>query len=97
VIVLFREVAESDLEEIIAYYADIDLRLALRFQDEFESVMERIAEFPQAFAVVHADLRRAGLQRFPHGIYFRLVRPDLVVIVAVVHPSRNPRQWEGRR
>ena len=42
-IILFREVAEADLEEAISYYEGIDLDLTLRFQDAVQASLARQA------------------------------------------------------
>lgn len=96
-IILFREVAEADLEEAIAYYEAIDPDLAFRFQAEVALAVQRIDDHPEAHPVVHTDLRRARLNRFPHALYYRLVGDDTAVIVACIHPSRDPTIWMHRR
>ncbi|MEO0603834.1 MAG: type II toxin-antitoxin system RelE/ParE family toxin [Myxococcota bacterium] len=95
--VLFREVAEADLDEAIAYYEAIDPDLALRFQDELALAIQRIDDQPEAHLAVHADVRRARLNRFPHTVCYRVVDQNTVVIVACIHPSRDPTIWMGRR
>lgn len=95
-IVLFREAAETDLAEVLSYYEQIDANLTLRFQDEFESAVLRVVENPEAFQVAYAGLHRVRLRRFPHALYFRIVR-DVVVFVAVMHPSRHESAWQNRR
>lgn len=94
-IVLFREAAEADLASVLRYYEQIDIGLALRFQDEFESAVLHVAENPESYQVVYTDLRRVRLRRFPHALYYRIVR-DVVVFVAVMHPSRPESTWHNR-
>ena len=38
----------------------------------------------------------ALLRRFPYAVYFA-VEPDVVVILAVLHVSRDPAEWQRRR
>jgi plasmid stabilization system protein ParE len=41
-------------------------------------------------------IRRALLRRFPYAVYFA-VDGDVVVVIAVLHASRDPAEWQRRR
>jgi plasmid stabilization system protein ParE len=43
-----------------------------------------------------SGIRRALLRRFPYAVYFAVER-DVVVILAVLHVSRDPAEWQRRR
>lgn len=45
--------------------------------------------------VVHRDTRRLLLRRFPYGVFYRLVK-DEIVVVGCLHAKRHPRVWRGR-
>jgi len=47
------------------------------------------------YPVVHRDTRRALMRRFRFGIYFR-VEQSRIMVVAVIHGSRQPYRWQGR-
>jgi ParE toxin of type II toxin-antitoxin system, parDE len=96
VIVLFREVAETELEAAWRRYAEIDPELGRRFLEQANAALERAAENAESYQVLEADIRHVRLRRFPHALYFRLVGNALVVI-AVAHPSRHPAIWWSRR
>ena len=95
--VLFRAAAEADLREAFAYYAGIDPELGDGFLDAVDEAVGRASEHPLAHRIVHGPLRRVGLMRFPHGLYFRVVRDEVLVVVACIHPARDPSVWMGRR
>ncbi len=44
---------------------------------------------------VYKDARCALLRRFPYAIYYRVKR-DRIVVIAVFHSSRDPREWQSR-
>lgn len=96
-IVLFRAAAEADLREALAYYVGIEAELGDGFIDEVDQAVARAREHPLAYRVVHGELRRVGLKRFPHGLYYRLVRDEVLVVVACIHPARDPSVWMSRR
>jgi len=55
-----------------------------------------IATDPLHFAVVKKNRRRAGVHRFPYGLFF-IKEPDRIVVVACFHGKRNPRHWTTRK
>ena len=79
----------------IAYYADINPRLAESFINAFESGIEEILTYPEAWQIVEEDVRRYLIKRFPFGIYY-CIETDRVMIYAVMHMSRDPKYWKDR-
>jgi hypothetical protein len=49
----------------------------------------------RSFTKCAAPVRRAVLKRFPYSIHF-LNEPELIVVLAVFHASRAPKEF-GRR
>lgn len=89
--VVVRRLAERHLAEAYAWYAQQAPGLGLDFLDRFGHALNRIVEFPQSGPVVHLDYRRVLLQRFPYGVFY-VVEDGLVVIAAVYHLARDPRE-----
>ena len=54
-----------------AWYDNIRPELGERFALTVEATVEAIAEHPLQFPVVYRGRRRAGVRRFPYGIFFR--------------------------
>jgi hypothetical protein len=55
----------------------------------------RIGQMPELHAVLHRDIRRAKVQKFPYNAYDR-VRPDRVEVIAALHSRRDPATWKNR-
>ena len=55
-----------------------------------------IADGPLKYQELRDGIRRALLRRFPCAIYFA-IEGDIVVVVAVLHASRDPAEWQRRR
>ena len=94
--VVVRSVAEAEIAETWDYYEEIRPSLAEDFLEKVAAALARAADHPHAFALVHRDLRRVRLTRFPHGLIYRVVG-DTLVVVACTHPRQNPTRWERRR
>lgn len=93
--VRLRPEAEADLADAAAWYEEQRLGLGQEFLDRVLSAFGSIAERPIMYPTVHRRTRRALMHRFPFGIYYR-IETDSIVVVAVMHGSRNPRLWKER-
>lgn len=63
--------AQKDVTTAKEWYADLLVPdLDLRFQRELERVLEQVESFPAGFPVVHKDIRRANLHRFPYAVFY---------------------------
>jgi|SRR5579864_219772 len=93
--VYFLPVAEAELWEARQWY---ELRVA-GYGDLFvaavDSLVSRLSGDPEQFPIVHANLRRGLLKRFPYALYFR-IEADGAYVVACAHTSRDPRRWQRR-
>ena len=87
--------ANEDLLEARAWYDNIRPELGKRFASAVETTIQAVAERPLQFSVVHRGRRRAGVRRFPYGVFFQ-VQEHRVVIIACFHGRRNPRRWQLR-
>ena len=90
-----RPQADADLLEARAWYDAQEPGRGTVFFEAVSAIVHRIADMPLAFPLVERQLRRAVLRRFPYSVYFQ-VRADYIVIVAVMHNSRDPRRWQSR-
>lgn len=81
--------------EASAWYERHRQGLGREFLDEVLVMLASIAETPLTYPDVHRKTRRAIIRRFPFGIYFR-IEGEMVVVLAVMHASRNPHRWKSR-
>jgi plasmid stabilization system protein ParE len=87
--------ANEDLLDARAWYDNIRPQLGERFAFAVEATVAAIAEHPLQFPVVHRNRRRAGVLRFPYGIFFE-VQEHRIVVIACFHGRRDPRRWLSR-
>lgn len=93
--VRIRPEAEADLSDAAAWYEEQRPGLGHRFLDEVLAVFSRISEVPLMYPIIHRNMRRAFIRRFPFGVYYQ-VEDDAIVVIAVMHGSRDPRRWKSR-
>jgi hypothetical protein len=46
--------------------------------------------------VIHKNVRRALLRRFPYALMFVIVGDDTLTVIACFHGSRDPARWQKR-
>ena len=94
---IIRPGAAADFEEAYAWYEARREGLGREFRDALDAALLLVAAAPRTFPVLHRDTRRVLLKQFPHGLFFRLVTEDQIVVVACMHAKRSPRSWRVRR
>ncbi|HSS99112.1 MAG TPA: type II toxin-antitoxin system RelE/ParE family toxin [Terriglobales bacterium] len=87
--------ALADLKQAREWYDAIRHDLGERFALAVESTIEAIVENPLQFPVVHRGRRRAGVWRFPYGIFFE-AQDNKILVIACFHGKRNPTHWQTR-
>ena len=91
-----RPEAERDFAEAFDWYETQKPGLGTEFINAVEDAISTIQISPLAFAVVHRNLRRILLRKFPYCIYFVFADP-MVSIVACFHAKRAPSEWKTHR
>jgi plasmid stabilization system protein ParE len=94
--VALTSMAEADVAAALDWYEAEAPGISIRFLDEFDALLRRLASNPAQFPRIRGDVRRAGFPRFPCGLLFR-IRRDVVEVFACFHVSRDPRSWQTRR
>lgn len=87
---------DLDVEAAFEWYEKERPGLGLEFLDELRAAYSRIAAGPLRYQELRSGVRRALLKRFPYAVYFA-IEDDAVVVIAVLHASRDPAEWQRRR
>jgi len=87
--------AERDMREARAWYEKEAPQVAPWLREEIRATVHRIAERPRLYPVVHLNVRRAVVHRFPYAVFYR-IEDEAILVIAIVHSARDPRVWQGR-
>ena len=87
--------AEADIEDVVAWYQGISAGLDAEFTRALEVCFWAIRRNPDLYPVVHKNVHRALLRKFPYAVFY-FVFDDTVVILACFHMKRDPRDWQSR-
>jgi toxin ParE1/3/4 len=91
----FHPEALAEYEAAALYYAQRDPAVGLRFVSAVEDAIDRILDSPTRWRVLEEDVRRCLTRVFPYGVLYT-IEPEFVLIVAVMHCSRQPGYWRRR-
>ena len=93
--VILRRKAEDDIRTVLRWYETQNPTLGDQFLIELRRTLEQIGQFPESSPVVRKNVRRALVQRFPYLVFY-VAESTRVVILAVLHNSRDPAVWPKR-
>ena len=94
--VVYRRKVGRDLSAGFGYYEEVAEGLGEKFLTEVDSAFDAIERYPEMFAQVHGEVRRAVLSRFPYAVFYRL-ESKRVVVLTVLHTARDPKAWPRAR
>ena len=91
----FHPEALDEYEEAARYLAACQPGLELRFIACVESAFRQVAEAPTRWRQFEEDVRRCLVRVFPYAVLYS-IEADYVLIIAVMHCSREPGYWRHR-
>jgi plasmid stabilization system protein ParE len=92
---VFRPEADFEINEAAEWYEARGQGLAVEFLRILDACIESIRRDPLRYPVVHGEVRRAVLRRFPYIVIYA-VREDEIVVIACFHGRRDPKRWQDR-
>ena len=93
---IFHPEALTEYAEAVQYYAQIRTELAQAFINSIEEVINLIRESPTRSSAIDEDVRRCLTRKFPYKILYT-IEQDYILILAVMHSSKEPNYWKNRK
>ena len=93
--VIIRPEAELDIDDAYQWYESKRKGLGQNFLLCVEEAFSRASRKPNIYSIVHKNIRRVLIHRFPFGIFF-VENEECISVLAVLHSRRNPKMWKGR-
>jgi len=92
----FHPEALEEYRQAALWYAEREPELGLQFIGSVEDAIKRVVDAPSRWRVIEEDVRRCLTRVFPYAVLYT-IESDFLLIVAVMHCSREPGYWRGRR
>ena len=92
----FHPEALGEYAEAVQYYTEQRVEVAQAFINAIEDTVYRIKEAPTRYVAIDEDVRRCMARRFPYGVLYT-IEQNYVLILAVMHCSREPGYWRNRK
>ena len=93
--VILRARAERDIQGVFEWYEAQQSGLGEEFLAHLRGTLESLREFPESGPVIYKNVRRAIVSKFPYFVFY-IDTATRVVVLAVLHSSRNPAIWRRR-
>ena len=91
----FHPEALAEYREATLWYTNRERPVGAKFVTAIEEAIQRVVEAPSRWRVVDEDVRRCLTHVFPYAILYT-IEADFILIVAVMHCSREPEYWQLR-
>ncbi len=88
--------AERDLDEAFAYLENKQHGLGFDLLADLSDIIALLEDNPLLFQKVYGENRRAIIHRFGYNVIYK-VMDSKIYILAIIHGSRNPLKWLGRK
>jgi hypothetical protein len=93
--IVFLPPAKAELADAVSFYNTQSEGLGFDLAAEVKKTLERIVQYPDAWPMLSKRTRRCRTNRFPYGVIYQL-RPNTLLVVAIMHLGRNPETWKSR-
>jgi toxin ParE1/3/4 len=92
---VFHPEARSEFSEAVLYFKARGYNLAVRFDSQVRTTIQRIVETPERWRELEPGIRRCFVEVFPYSVVYS-IEPKFVLIIAIAHAKRAPGYWRRR-
>ncbi len=90
-----RRRAKADVLAAARWYELQRPGLGRQFVAEVDAALNHVGENPLQYQILHREVRRAIVRRFPYAVFYRIEASNIVVF-CVCHLHRDPTSWKAR-
>lgn len=87
--IVIHHLAAEDIVEIARWYDYKLPGLGNKFEADLENTILKLSDHPAAFAIIHEEIRRIKLKRFPYLVFYQIIKNE-THIYGMMHSKRNP-------
>ncbi len=91
----FHPEALEEYRQAALWYANREASIAEQFIASVEEAIKQVSAAPSRWRLIDEDVRRCLTHIFPYAILYT-IESDSILIIAVMHCSREPNYWKLR-
>ena len=88
--IVYKPLAEAEINEALDWYSQDHIGMSEALVADLRRVEAFIADNPQLYPRVTAEIRRANLGRFPYSLFY-VVEESSVIVLSLFHQHRDPK------
>jgi len=92
---VFRPAALKEIHKAAEWYEKRGPGLTAEFLRAVDAAVASVRRNPDQYPVVHKEMRRALLRRFPYSLIYTVSEEELIVL-ACAHWRQRPSRWQNR-
>ncbi len=93
--IIVRPEAAREIQDAFDWYEEKSEGLGLEFLRAADACLASVKRSPLASPIVHEQIRRALLRKFPYALFY-LAQADSLIVLACFHVKRHPVDWMRR-
>jgi plasmid stabilization system protein ParE len=93
--IIVRPEAQREIQEAFDWYEERSEGLGAEFLRAADACLSGVQRNPAAYQMIHNEVHRALLRRFPYALFY-LIREETIVVLACFHVKRSPADWQRR-
>lgn len=93
--IVFQPEAIIEFADAAEWYEERRSGLGVEFEHAVEQTLKSACDMPESFPVAESNARQAVVKGFPYSVFFEH-SDEYVVVIAVFHSKRDPREWKRR-
>jgi len=94
--VIWHEEAAREFAQAAIFYELRVEGLGERFTIQVEAALTKVRNSPLVFRCVEGECRKAGVDRFPYAVVYRVSAMGDLQILALAHFKKRPGYWKQR-
>lgn len=96
--IVFTSKAQQDVIESVNWYNTQQQNFGFQFYDRLDEKLSLIGKNPLGYSIRFKKIRASKVAKHPFLIYFKIEeKKSIIVILAVLHTSRNPKEITKRK
>jgi ParE toxin of type II toxin-antitoxin system, parDE len=93
---VIQNTAKNDLREAVKWYNIQKKGLGNEFLSTVKQTISRLRLYPNQAHIRYFEVHTAVMQTFPYMIHYIDSNKKAIIVIGILHTSKNPDDWKNR-